>query len=145
MEKEPLQLLERNFGLAEQRRNIWLATANGAMTEDDVLAHGFWAHISRHIQPCDEIIVIHESNEWRMWLNVLSVGKTGANVGVLLRSDWREIAGEALDSGDSFTVRWRGPYDRYGVVRKETGEVIKAGFQTKEAALEFLRDTAVAA
>lgn len=145
MEKEPLQLLERHFGLAETRRNIWLATATGAVTEDDVLEHGFWVHVVRNIQPCDEIIVVPESNEWRMHLHVISVDKTGASVGVLLRSDWREIARDALDVGDAFAVRWRGPYDRYGVVRKESGEVIKAGFQTKEAALEFLRDTSMAA
>ena len=145
MEKEPLQLLERHFGLAETRRNIWLVTATGTMTEDDVLAHAFWAHVSNKLQPCDEIIVFHESNEWRLELCVRSADRTGANVEVLVRSDWREVSKGEHDDGDSFAVRWRGPYDRYGVVRKENGEVIKAGFQTKEAALEFLRDTSMAA
>ena len=145
MEKEPLQLLERNFGLAEHRRNIWLATAAGVVTEDDVLKHGFWAHVARQLQPCDEIIVIHESNEWRMHLSVLGVDKAGAQVGVIIANDWREIAKEALDASDVFTVRFRGPYDRYCVVRKDNGEVIKKGFQDKPAALEFLRDTSLAA
>lgn len=145
MAKEPAQLLERNFGLAEQRRNIWLATASGVITEADVLEHSFWAHVARHLQPCDEIIVMHESNEWRLHLAVLSVDKVGASVGVIIANNWREVAKDALDVSDAFSVRWRGPYDRFGVVRKDTGEVIKAGFQTKEAALDFLRETSMAA
>lgn len=145
MENEPVKLLERNFGLAEQRRNIWLATAGGVVTEDDVLTHDFWAHVAMKLQPCDEIIVLHESNEWRVHLSVLSVDKAGAAVGVIMANDWREVAKDALDASDVFTVRFRGPYDRYCVVRKDNGEVIKKGFQTKEAALEFLRDTSMAA
>ena len=139
------QLLERNFGLAEQRRNIWLASADGDLTEEDVTDHGYWAHVARLINPSDGIIIIPASNEWRMHLYVLSVDKVGAAVAVLSRHDFREIATDAMDAGDAFAVRWRGPYDRFGVVRKDTGEVIKAGFQTKEAALEFLRDTSMAA
>lgn len=139
------ELLERNFGLAEVRRNIWLASAEGDVTEDDVTNHAYWAHVSRLMNPSDEIIIIPASNEWRMHLYVLSVDSVGAAVAVLAKHDFREMATEALDAGDAFTVRWRGPYDRFGVVRKDTGEVIKAGFQSKEDALAFLRDTSMAA
>lgn len=145
MEKEPVQLLERNFGLAEQRRNIWLVTATGVITENDVAAHSFWAHVARHLRPCDEIIVWHESNEWRMHLVVLNVDKAGASVRVIASNDWREISSGALDGGDVMAIRWRGPHAQYGVVRKDTGEVVKDGFPTKEMALEFLRDTSLAA
>ncbi len=145
MEKEPLQLLERYFGLAEQRRNIWLATADGYATEEDVTNHAFWAHITRLIRPSDEIIVIPANNEWRMHLYVIRVDKVGADVAVLSKHDFREIAKEALDGGDVMAIRWRGPHAQYGVVRKDTGEVVKDGFPSKEMALEFLRDTSLAA
>lgn len=145
MAKEPRQLLERNFGLAEQRRNIWLATAYGDADESEVTSHQFWAHIARLIRPSDEIIVIPESNEWRMHLYVIRVDKAGADVAVLSKHDFREVAKEALDGGDVMTIRWRGPHAQYGVVRKDTGEVVKDGFASKESALEFLRDTSMAA
>jgi hypothetical protein len=145
MEKEQRQLLERNFGLAEQRRNIWLATAYGDVTEAEITNHAFWAHISRLIRPSDEIIVIPESNEWRMHLYVIRVDKVGADVAILSKHDFREMAKEALDGSDPFTIRWRGPHRGYGVIRKETSEVIQDGFASKEAALEFMRDTSLAA
>jgi hypothetical protein len=145
MEKEQRQLLERNFGLAEQRRNIWTATVYSDATLEEITSHGFWAHIARLVRPSDVIEVMPESNEWRVDLHVIGVDSAGVNVGVLSEHDWREIAKGALDNGDAMTIRWRGRFAQYGVVRKDNGEVIKDGFPSKEAALEFLRDTSMAA
>lgn len=142
---ENRQLLERNFGLAEHRRNIWTAIVYSDAADDELMSHGFWVHIAKMVRPSDIIEVMPESGEWRMDLQVLGVDSYGVKVGLLSKHDWREIANDALDTGDMLTIRWRGRFAQYGVVRKDTGEVVKDGFPSKEAALEFLRDTSMAA
>jgi hypothetical protein len=143
--KEPRTLNERYFALAETRRNVWLATVDDGVTEEDVLNHAFWSHNARHIRPSDEIIIVPVSGEWRMHLYVIRTDKLGADVALLHKHDFREMASEALDAGDALAVRWRGPHAQFGVVRKDSGQVVKDGFPTKEAAFDFIRDTAQAA
>ena len=88
MEKEQRQLLERNFGLAEQRRNTWTASVYSDATLEEITRHGFWSHIARQVRPSDVIEVVPESNEWRVDLPVLSVDSAGVNVGFLAEHDW---------------------------------------------------------
>jgi hypothetical protein len=130
-------LLQRRFQLAEHTRAIYFVTVEESIKPEDVLQPDFWRHVASQLKPYDEIIVATDSCEWRMELLIADVWHCGARVVELGRTDM--TGQEELDQsvGDDLRVKWRGPVNKWCVVRTD-GVILRANLPDKNSALENL-------
>ncbi|MBG0801397.1 hypothetical protein IYW40_07870 [Methylocystis sp. H4A] len=131
-------LLQRRFQLAEHTRTIYFVTVEQLVKPEDVLKPDFWRHVASQLRPYDEIIVATDSCEWRMELLVCDVWHCGARVVELSRFDMSGQEEEDQSVGDDLRVRWRGPVNKWCVVRASDSVVMRGGLENKNVALETL-------
>jgi len=134
--KKKITLLSDKFKGAEYARNIWSATSAVGVALEDVLKPEYWAHVAMKLTPSDRIEVVAEDGSFFAELYVQDKDKTWAKVFLL-----RHVVLDPLEKIDptlDFKVDWRGPANRYGVIRKSDNTVIKDGFATKGEAARFI-------
>ncbi len=130
-------LLQRRFTLAEQTRAIYFATVEESIRPEDVLLPDFWRHVASGLRPYDEVIVATDSCAWRLSLLVADVWHCGARVVELNRTDMTAEDEGGNDVADDLRVKWRGPVNRWCVVRTD-GVILRGGLDNKNMALETL-------
>ncbi|WP_018405922.1 hypothetical protein [Methylocystis rosea] len=130
-------LLQRRFQLAEHTRTIYFVTVEQLVKPEDVLKPDFWRHVASQLRPYDEIIVATDSCEWRMQLLVCDVWHCGARVVELSRFDMSGQEEEDQTVGDDLRVKWRGPVNKWCVVRTD-GVILRGGLDNKNVAMETL-------
>jgi len=143
-----ISLRGSRFGLAEHMINRFAVNADADTTIEDILRPDYWANIAMHLRPHggDEITVVCEDMSFRAHLWVVNAGHTWANVQligepiVLKAQDAKEIP--ITDDGKVF-VQWRGPHDRYCVMRREadgTKTKIKSSLSSRDDAEREAKD-----
>jgi hypothetical protein len=130
-------ILQRRFQLAEQTRAIYFVTVETHIKPEDVLNPDFWRHVASQLRPYDEIIVATDSCEWRMELLVCDVWHCGVRVVERSRVDMTAEEEGGNDVADDLRVKWRGPVNRWCVVRTD-GVIMRGGLDNKNVALENL-------
>ncbi len=131
------ELRQSRFGLAEHMRTVYFATVEQSVTPDDILRPEFWLHVAGQLRPYDEVIVATDSCEWRMELIVCDTWHHGARMVEVSRTDMAGDEQEDKSVGDDLKVKWRGPVNRWSVVRAH-GVILRAGLENKNTALETL-------
>ncbi|MGD9540812.1 hypothetical protein [Methylocystis sp.] len=131
-------LLQHRFQTAETQRNVWFATVETNIQAEDVLKPDFWRHLSGQIQPYDVIEVGVDSCEWRLELLVCDVWHQGCRVVELGRIEMGGQEVEDQSAGDDMRARWRGPVNKWCVVRIADGVVLKGGIGNKTTAFDVL-------
>ena len=131
-------LLQRRFALAEHTRAIYFATVEESIKPEHVLQPDFWRHVASQLRPYDEIIVATDSCAWRMELLVCDVWHCGARVVELSRVDMTAEGEGGNDVADDLRVQWRGPVNKFCVVRASDKVILKGGLENKNTALETL-------
>ncbi|MGJ0533832.1 hypothetical protein [Methylocystis sp.] len=134
-------LLQRRFQIAEHMRAIYFVTVEESIKPEDVLRPDFWLHVASQLKPYDLIEVAVDSCEWRMELVVCDVWHCGARVAELNRIDMAGKEEEDQSVGADLRVKWRGPVNKWCVVRAD-GVILRGGLDNKNTALETL--TAIA-
>lgn len=136
-------LLQRRFALAEHMRAIYFVTVEESIKPEDVLRPDFWRHVASQLKPYDLIEVAVDSCEWRMQLLICDVWHCGARVIEMNRFDMSGQEEEDQSVGDDLRVKWRGPVNKWCVVRTSDGVILRAGLETKNVALENLSALAI--
>lgn len=126
--KEPRKLRFDRMKLEAQVLNRWVAAVDDGATEKEILAPGYWSHVSKDLRPFDRIIVI--ADDWMMELHVVNVGVNGAEVVVLHKYEKlsSKISLSATVLGE-LKAKYINPVLRYGIVDAD-GRRVKEGFQT---------------
>jgi hypothetical protein len=134
------------FSLTPVANNRWTARPAFGTEFDALFAKEYWAHIAAKLRVGDIIDVYPEGAQYYAELYVDRVGKMEASVLPLRKIDLGPLRARPEPVVSTFSVKWRGPKGKYGVVRDADGAVIQSGFITEEEAKAVLAGlTAVAA
>lgn len=107
------------------------------VTMEDMQNPSYWAHVARDLRPGHKIEVLAEDMSYWAMLIVRDVGRVEASVAPLQVVDLDGGAELAKDGDDGLEVKWRGPHAKFSVIRKDGGDILKDGFQTKDAAAQW--------
>ncbi|WP_363350189.1 hypothetical protein [Methylocystis echinoides] len=123
--------------MAESQRAEYFATVEETVTPEEVLKPDFWRHVATTLRPYDLIDVAVDSCDWFMRLLVADAWHNGVRVIELSRHDMTGEAEEAQSIGNDLRVKWRGPVNKWAVVRSD-GVILRANLPDKNIALEAL-------
>ncbi len=129
MARKPLRLLP-----ADHARVIYYFAPEIGVDPAELLIPGYWANVAASLRPGDEIIVIPEDGAWRSHLIVRAAAKVEATVQQLSLV----MLGDPVEELDGpYKLAFRGRA-KWGIVMVATGEVLKDGIETKEAAAAWM-------
>jgi hypothetical protein len=143
-----ISLRGSRFGLAEQMINHFAVNADADTTVEDILKPEYWANVASHLRPHggDEIVVTCEDMSFRAHLWVVNAGHTWANVmlisePIVMKAQESRVI-PVSDDGRVY-AQWRGPHDRWCVMRRETDGTktkIKVGLSSRDDAEREAKD-----
>jgi hypothetical protein len=120
----------------QNAHNTWAIHPEHGTTFEDILDPAYWAHVAEsRLRPNDTIIVYPADNSYRATLAVRRAGRLFANVAVLSKTDFEALE---MDAALKFTVDFRDPQTKWAVVRTSDKSVMQGGFDTQEAAMQWL-------
>lgn len=132
--KKPLALqLEGHYNAT------WKHFVPVGSVKEDILAPSFWANVASKLRIGDEIKVLTEDMAWRALLIVRAVGRVEAVVQLLSYDDLGEASDVLSVADNPYLVEWGSPAVKFRVKRKDTGDVVKDMFQTREAAEQWVK------
>lgn len=105
---------------------------------DDVLDPAYWAHVAKSLRPGDHIEILAEDGTWWAMLLVRYTGRTEAAVAKLSHVEFGEPSDDLVSDSDTHSIAYGNYHTKFRVVRKSDKEVVKDGFDTKEAAKRWL-------
>jgi hypothetical protein len=128
------KLTEDRFALAEHARQFWVATVEKEVTLDQLLEPSFWAHIARRVTPGARIEVHTDAMTWMAELYVRSTGESGISVSPL---SFHEFTSKDMETETKdYTIKHRGAYAKWSIMRKSDGAVIEDKIQTAQEAAQ---------
>jgi len=129
------------FSLAESVRNRYAVTVEPESTLEDVLKEEATQHIASQLRIGDILEVATADQAWFAELMVKDCGRNFARFNVIRFVELvpSEPAGDGDRSGD-YTVNWGGPHQKFRVIRKADGSVLKDGFADKKAATAWIAE-----
>ncbi len=142
IDRDKPALRQGRWRLAESELSIHFVTVEESIKPDDVLDSDFWKHVASQMRPYDEIIVATDSCDWRMELLVADVWHCGARVVEVSRIDMASQEAGGSDVADDLRVKWRGPVNKWCVVRASDSVILRAGLGDKNTALANLASLA---
>lgn len=134
-----MQLQNSRFGLADHKRNKWMAVIPAGVPYEKIFEPAYWAHVAVKLRPCDEIIVFDDEMTYRAELVVAQAERVWAKVIELNRLAL--VAEDAPVSADVIEVKWAGPHDKHRVERVHDGkrDVLARGLDKEAAEKEAAR------
>lgn len=137
------QLGPSRLRVAEYVRNLHVADAAEGTKVEDLERPEFWAHVAAKLQPRDRIEVWTDDNAWMAEAVVLAATRTDAVVKVLGAWDLNghQVITDRAELGTKgYEVRFRGHFEKWGVIRKADTEVVHTGSATEGAAWSWVRE-----
>ena len=130
VEKAPA-LQGGRFGLEAEYNQRWRATVPVDTLPEQTLDQGFWANVSMHFNPGDEIVVMPDDMTWKQILHVIGCGKLFAHV-MQLELYELQTAEDVPELPPIYVIEYAGPHHKWRVVRD--GQPLKSGFRTQSEA-----------
>lgn len=122
------------FGLESEYNQRWRVTVEQGVLPEQTLDQGFWANVSMHFNPGDEIIVMPDGMEWKQILQVIDKGKLFAHVQQLELYDL--IPHGSIPALPSiYKIDFAGAHHKWRVVR--AGQPLRDGFRTRSEAARW--------
>lgn len=131
-------LRESRVKLAEYARQRHHVVPEEGTKFEDILKEEYWAAVAYMFKPCDIIEVHAEEGSYYAELYVRASGRNWAKVAVLNKTALEPI--EAQVTRPEFEVLWKGPARRFSAIRVSDGEILKDGFETREQAVDYIKD-----
>lgn len=127
------------MGLAEYHRSEWVANAPEGVTVEDITEPGFWSLMASQMSPYDRVEVRADDGTWVAECLVTGCDRTWAKVHVL--------AVHKLSSADvsqtqsaKYLTKYRGPQNKWSVIRQADQVAIKEGCQTQDEAIAWMKE-----
>lgn len=137
--KTSATLMPERMGLAEDKRHDWIIDIQLNVTLDDVLEPSYWAHVAAQMDPLDHVEVRAEDGSWIAYLIVSFCERNYAKM-VVDRVVKLETSKAAPVASIKHKVEWKGPVNKFAVIRVSDSQMIKFGFRTKDLAYAALQD-----
>lgn len=128
--------LTLNF--AGKKYQQWFADIPAGTNIETTMKPDYWAHYTQQLRELDIVEMFCEDGSWEALCRVMFVGSVEVKLS-LVSSAKHSAAASKADEGD-YEVKWISPSVRFGVVRKDNGDVIKDHIQTKTEAQAFLQN-----
>jgi len=117
-------------------RTLWVVTAEQGTTKEDIMNPSYWSHVAAQFRPYDRIEVRVDDGVYFAELLILACDRTWAKV--------KELSFHSLTNSDvsmtqaeeemaEFEVLWKGPVNKFSVIRKSDSTVIKNKMEKDEA------------
>lgn len=135
--KEAPAIYEYQMRLTESVVLDYFITVDPEVTRADLLRSDFWMHVANSFKPFTKLRVAAEDGSFYAELMVLSAGRNWAAVHELGYYDLHagaKAAEKALNEPKDFEVQWKGPINKYCIVRLSDKEIIQKNIEQKEAA-----------
>lgn len=128
--------------LAEYDRNIWIANAEHGRTPQELLDPAYWSLKSAHFQPYDQIEARAEDGSWVAYYIVTDTSRTWARVVLdrIVKLTTGDVSLSQAQASVKHEVKWKGPQNKYSVIRIADSVDIQHGFKSAEAAHVWLRE-----
>lgn len=135
-----MSLKEKNFGPAEfMKVNYCINPELGTMPQD-LLKPSYWAHVAFKLKPLDTIEVRAEDGSYYAELLVRDRGRAWAKV--VFKPGYplvfEDIVNVPTMDLDEYEIVWKGPQNKFRVMRKSDNHTMKEGFSDKEAARKWV-------
>lgn len=131
VEKIP-QLNPIRMQLAEHKRNVWDVTVEQNVSIPMMEDPQFWAHIAEKLKPKDKIEVTDDEMSFYAEFIVIAAERSWAHVRRLSLVPLISPEDVPQDVDVGYTMKWRGPYHLWSVIRTSDHAVIKSGMQREE-------------
>jgi len=139
---QPIILANERFFEAEFQTNRWVANADEATRQPDVLKGEYWAHVANRLKPWDHIYVRAENGTWYTELLVLSVDRAYAAVRPLNQWQFGEDAPTeaqaAAQAAAAYRPKWGGPQHKWCVIRMSDSTKVATELASERAALDWI-------
>lgn len=133
MEKD-ISIMPNRVRLAEYDRQEWVVNAEIGTTIEDIKQPGYWAHIASRLKPYDHIEVRSEDGAWVANFMVLCCDRSWAKVYFLSEHKLTTPDVSLSEAIKKHEAQWRGPQNKWSVIRLTDREVLKTNFNSKEDA-----------
>ena len=130
-----------HFGRLVETGHAWksyTADIPAGSSLDHILAPTYWKHYTRQLKPLDVIEAMCEDGSWEASLRVTFVSRAEVKMVVRWMAEYSVDAFEAIES-TTHEVKWINVGRKYGVVRKDTGEVIQDKLYPEAEAQAYLK------
>jgi hypothetical protein len=124
--------------LLRSARNVWAVDAPEGMSTTDLLSHSIWKNKSADFRPGDTIEVLAEDFAYWARFLVIDANINGAKIKMLEEHAMSEAPSEKAIPIDGHVVKWKGPHDKWTVIRDTDNAKIQAGFISRDAAMVWL-------
>ena len=139
---QPIILAGERFFEREYQTNLWVANADEATKQADVLKGEYWAHVANKLKPWDHIYVRAENGTWYTELLVLSVDRAYAAVRPLNQWQFGEDAPTeaqaAAHKTAAYRPKWGGPQHKWTVIRTSDSERVATELTSERAAMDWI-------
>ncbi|MDX1742936.1 MAG: hypothetical protein R3186_05000 [Ruegeria sp.] len=136
----PSASLPTNLSFAEHAVTRFYHNPKHGVTIQMVENPRYWTHVATKLKAGARIEVLAEDQSYWADLLVLSASRLEARVIVLDHVELNQVEAADEVAGDGLEVAWRGPSAKWGVIRSVDREPLKDGFQSKDAALMWLKN-----
>jgi len=132
--KEAPAIYEYQMRLTESVVLDYFITVEPTVTQADLLRSDFWMHVANRFKPFTRLRVAAEDGSYYAEYIVLSAGRNWASVFEIGFYNLHENAAKAGEATKEFDVLWKGPINKYCIVRLSDNELIQKGIEQKDAA-----------
>lgn len=124
---------------AEYARNVYVATLEAGTLQNVLEDELFWAHVGNKLKSWDRIEIRCEDFSWMAEAVVRAAGMNFAQIEVLWvkelgpRALSKETAEAVAEGVPLFKVQWKGPQNKFCVIRTKDKKIVKDGLPSQEA------------
>jgi len=126
---------------AEYERQAWVANIEYGVELAEIVTPGFWAHMANKLRPYDHIEARSDDGTWIAHLIVTGCDRTWARVVVdrVVKLTSKDVS-DTQAVQQQHRVEWKGPHNKFTVIRNSDNEPVRTGFTTKEDAAMWQRE-----
>ena len=133
-----MALTPSRIQLLRSARNVWAVDAPAGIAIEALDNYSMWKNASANFRPGDTIEVLAEDFAYWARFLVIDANNNGAKVKRIEHYVLGESASERAVEIDGHTVKWKGPHDKWTVIRDTDNAKIQAGFLSRDAAMVWL-------
>lgn len=133
-------VLPAAFGLAEHKRHDFVVDIHPDVELGNLLEPGFWSHVAVEMQPFDYIEARWEDGTRIAHLRVIFAERTYAKVKLIDVEELGEESAEEPEVSLTHDIKWKGPANKYCVIRKSDNMIVQKGFRDRSLAVNWLAE-----
>lgn len=137
-----IQLNPSRMREASYERTVYVVTADEGVTPEDLLRPEHWAHVAAQLKPWDRIEARANDGTWFAEYLVLDASRVWARVRQLGDVQYLTTGDVAITQAalqGTYRVEYKGPHNKWSVIRNSDQAVVNDGNGTREAAETWMK------